>query len=212
MAFAWIRFFIIVAIFFTAWRSTPARAQSNADALSPSATLLGSMPRLVLAATPLLARDAEHAALADPHYEKRWYGWQTLIADAASLGLMIAGGAADSEALFWVGLGGFVFAPAIVHAAHARVAPALASFGVRVSVVLLVMFVALIAVTGAFVDDSKDGISALWIVMLGGVIGASALDAAVFGFERVRVGDQALVRPWYDARSGSAGLRVAGSF
>jgi hypothetical protein len=53
---------------------------------------------------------------------------------------------------------------------------------------------------------------ALVIATLIGVVGASALDAAVFGFERVRVGDQALVRPWYDARSGSAGLRVACTF
>ena len=135
-----------------------------------------------------------------------------MIVDAASLGLIVLAGATDSSALYWVGLGGFVFGAPIVHGVHGRIVQALGSVGVRIAVVLVVWFIAVLAVTDAFVDGGGDGFTALAIATLIGVVGASALDAAVFGFERVRVGGQALVRPWYDARSGSAGLRVAGAF
>jgi hypothetical protein len=126
--------------------------------------------------------------------------------------LIVVAGAVDSSTLYWVGLGGFVFGPPIVHAVHGRIVQAIGSVGVRVAVVLVVWFIAVLAVSEAFTEDGGDGFAALAIATLVGVVGASALDAAVFGFERVRVDGQALVRPWYDARSGSAGLRVGGTF
>jgi hypothetical protein len=185
---------------FTAWRCTTVHAQSNAD----------RMPRLVLARTPLLL---EEPPPREPHLEDHWYGWQTLIVDAASVGFVIAGAVADSEALFWVGMGGYVFGGPIVHFAHARVGIGFADMGVRTAAVLVLWLVALLVVLDAFEDDSNDdSLAVLGMFSIGALIGAAALDAAVFARERVWVGGRALLRPWYDARSGSAGLRVAGAF
>lgn len=184
-----------------------------ADGLSPVAASISSLPRLALAPTPLLARDSEKLD-ARPHYEKHWYGWQTLFVDAVSIALAFGGGIADIEPLFWPGMVGLIFGSPIVHFSHGNAGVGFASMGVRVGLTLIVLMVALIAALDAFGSDSsnEDGLVAAEIIALGAAIGASALDAAVFAYDRVLVGGAALLRPWYDARSGGAGLRVAGSF
>jgi hypothetical protein len=150
----------------------------------------------------------------EPHVEEHWYGWQTLIVDAASVGFVIAATVADSEPLFWVGMGGYLFGAPIVHFAHARVGIGFADMGVRTAAALVLLFAAVLVLIDDFDGDSSDGdsLTVLGIFAIGALIGASALDAAVLARERVWVGGHALLRPWYDARSGSAGLRVAGAF
>lgn len=212
MARACIRCFFILVILLTASRSI-ASAQSKADGLSPVAASIGSLPRLALAPTPLLARHSETLS-APPHYEKHWYGWQTLIVDAASIALAFGGGIAEIEPLFWTGIVGVVSGSPIVHFAHGNAGVGFASMGVRAGLLFIVIMVTVILALDALGDDSSNGddLVAAEIVALSAAIGASALDAAVFAYDRVLVGGQALLRPWYDARSGSAGLRVAGSF
>lgn len=73
------------------------------------------------------ARD-EATAPPPPAEENRarptWYGWQTLLADGASI--------AVTPAVPLVGLGGYVLGGPIVHLAHGRVGAALGSLGLRV--------------------------------------------------------------------------------
>lgn len=85
-------------------------------------------------------RSSEESSVArnrqsDPHTVatgSRWYGWQTLAFDAASVGSM-AGGIYESEELFFAGFFGYVFGAPIVHGAHGESTKAVGSFAMRVA-------------------------------------------------------------------------------
>lgn len=156
--------------------------------------------------------------------ERRWYGWQTLLTDGASLSLMIAGSAANSgssdsetgSAFATAGFLSYLFATPIVHAAHGHWGKAGGSFAIRAgSTVLLVLGVAQCLSETLFTDRSCSG-SGTTLLVLGtiGFFGAIVVDAAVIAREDVPSGDEARLKlaPWVDARTGAGGLTLRGGF
>jgi hypothetical protein len=110
-----------------------------------------------------------------------WYGWQTLIVDAASLGALFAAPAAGypwTARLRPLGAGAYLIGGPIVHVAHGRWGRALASLSLRTGLPI----VAALGGAGLGRADrgdflSKDG----FFVGLGaGLVGAAALDALFF--------------------------------
>lgn len=111
----------------------------------------------------------------EPKTKKHWYGWQTLIADGASIVTVPLGG---------VGVAGYFLAAPVVHAAHGRWGIAAADVGVRVALPLTGCYV------GAALSDDRGEFAGLGECILGGALGitgAIALDAALFAREDVEV-------------------------
>jgi hypothetical protein len=65
--------------------------------------------------------------------ESRWYGWQTLVADGASLTLLAVGISLESSALSAAGLLGYALGSPAVHVGHVRPLTALGSTGLRIA-------------------------------------------------------------------------------
>ncbi|MEP7052274.1 MAG: hypothetical protein ABJB12_18050 [Pseudomonadota bacterium] len=74
-------------------------------------------------------------------WTERWYGWQVLIADASSFGLVTLGVAGTNQSygqsntarsLVLVGSGGYFLAAPIIHLSHHRVGAAVGSLAMRV--------------------------------------------------------------------------------
>lgn len=157
-----------------------------------------SAPNLASAARALELREVARAALrarsSQDHVatdetsedepsstETKWYGWQTLITDGASLlvtPIVPVGGA-----------GGYLLGGPIVHIAHGRPATAAASLGVRIGAPLLGWF------TGkALAAHECSSCSSRLVGGIYGVIGAGlgataavAIDAAVLGRKRAPI-------------------------
>lgn len=115
----------------------------------------------------------------------RWYGYQTLLADAAALGLMatVATGAPGALTFAALGLGGALLAPPIIHFAHDN-AWGYASLALRVLSGALLLR----GVTNAFASEDDydarctDTCTDLGLAAYGGAV---LLDATVFSL-RVR--------------------------
>jgi hypothetical protein len=122
---------------------------------------------------------------AEEEEESRWYGWQTLIVDAAATALTIG-----YYQQWGYGYVGFIIGPPIVHFAHGRVGIGFADMGVRLGApVLLAVGGFLLGGGGGPNGSSRDlGTSAAGAVIgfLIGYTGAIALDAAVFAREKVK--------------------------
>jgi len=118
-----------------------------------------------------------------------WYGWQTLVVDAAGLsGLVLSAalsdsGASDSDvgALATFGLLSYELGPGIVHFVHRNPGRGFASFGMRLGLPLAGAFV------GASVSSNCDGFlceaDGAAAGLLLGMGGAIAIDAAVFAYD-----------------------------
>jgi hypothetical protein len=120
---------------------------------------------------------------AQPDLPRHWYGWQTLLVDAGSVVLLPLAG---------VGIVTYAVGPSIVHAAHGRAGPALGSILLRVSMPLV------LAVVGVGIGDAAtpsnqnyNGVAPAPILggltgLVLGVLGAMAIDDAVFAWEPVK--------------------------
>lgn len=161
-------------------------------------------------------------ALAPREPERRWYGWQTLLVDAGSFSLLIAGGYTNSGpesnttggVLTGFGSLGYLFGPAIVHAAHGHWGKAGGSFGIRAgSVVLLIAGVASCFDESLFHGNSCDSNVLLWLGVIG-FFGAPVIDAAVLAHEDVTPGDEArlTLAPWFDPSRRTSGFTLRGAF
>ena len=118
----------------SAARSRRSRRRSPRDrrgASSPTtAPTPAPPPTPAPAPVPSPARASEQ-----PRYEKVWYGYQTLIADALSRFALLAGGVgAKASEPTVAGYVGFVLASPIVHMAHGNVGPGFGSIGTRLIV------------------------------------------------------------------------------
>jgi hypothetical protein len=107
--------------------------------------------------------------------ERRWYGWQTLLADATALGVGIAGANRNELALGLTGVGiGLLGAP-IIHAAHGNWEGAGASLAMRAAVPLLSYGI-------LSIDDLRTPGAAL-LLLGGGTIAVVAIDSSMFAYE-----------------------------
>ena len=79
-----------------------------------------------------------YAPMAPPR-EKVWYGWQTLVVDAGTLGIAGIAVGTQSRALGTVGLVGFVIGAPIVHFVHGNVGPGFGSMSYRLFLPLIGM-------------------------------------------------------------------------
>ncbi|HEU4533982.1 MAG TPA: hypothetical protein VFS00_07690, partial [Polyangiaceae bacterium] len=75
----------------------------------------------------------------DVRPERRWYGWQTLTVDVASIALLAVGGASEDSTLLGVGTLGYFLGAPTVHWAHGHVGKGFASFGLRAAPIALVL-------------------------------------------------------------------------
>lgn len=118
---------------------------------------------------------------------ERWYGYQTLLADAGALAVLIAGVATDDRG---TGQGiqvvaGITFALGgpIVHLAHARPGASLASLGLRLGLPLAGALAGMGLAALAPDDDGDEYVVGSALGLLGGVAGAVALDATLVARE-----------------------------
>jgi hypothetical protein len=145
---------------------------------------------------PSARREAEARAEAEPDAEladelaaaphSRWYGWQTLIADGASLATIIASaslsdGSDAHDTLAGLGLLGYEFAPGIVHFAHRNPGRGFASFGIRLGMPLAAAFLGASLASGCNTNLCEAGGAGVGVLL--GMGGAIAIDAAVFAYD-----------------------------
>jgi hypothetical protein len=119
-------------------------------------------------------------------FRSRWYGWQTLTADAAAaslfaliVGLDVAGKSAQGP-VAGVGLGVYLLGAPAIHVAHRRVGAGLASLGIRL------VAPAIGAIVGSSFNSrySETG-DQLVLGLFAGIVVASALDATLLARESV---------------------------
>jgi hypothetical protein len=115
----------------------------------------------------------------------QWYGYQTLIADGAGLTMTISGVAANSGALAATGLTTAVLTPPILHFAHGNFGYGVASLGLRLGAPLgLGVLGTLAGWLAGGLNDKSAAVGLYGGCLLGWGV-AAALDAAVFGHEKV---------------------------
>jgi hypothetical protein len=148
-------------------------------------------PNARRAAEARIARDdADDVDDADDAERRRWYGWQTLVADGASFASLLVSASLNGQSstsgdiadtLAWSGLLGYEFAPGIIHFVHRNPGRGFASFGLRLGMPLAGAFVGASVASGCntnLCEASGAGIGALL-----GMAGAIAIDAAVFAYD-----------------------------
>jgi len=191
-------------------------------------------------AGPLRAREAAAVSAAargneEPHRGEsrakrrgKWYGYQTLAADAAAGALILAAGASDGGGelgagwLVWPGIAAYFVGAPLVHWAHGGHAT-LRSFGLRLLPPAVTAVGALGCYASANAASQLEYVSPpllLGIVigcgtMLAGIAGFPAVvvvDAAVFAYEPVKPPPQSLVLPSYDPTRRAGMLTWAGTF
>jgi hypothetical protein len=145
--------------------------------------------------TPVHADAASAPETATPTVRKawpqRWYGWQTLTADAAALGLLSLGISSRSDVAAYAGLGTYLIVPPVIHAAHQHWGVVGGSLVVRFLTPPIGAGVGFLAGSGAcsHKNDSDQDVTCseagAAIGLLVGYVAAVAVDAAAFGWEPV---------------------------
>jgi hypothetical protein len=167
----------------------PATAQP--PAAPPQVMIIVEQPQAAVVVAPPPA--VVEGRLAPKKEEEEWYGYQTLIVDAASLGLMIGGAAMAARSngsgdaggtVALTGAVGYVLGAPVVHWMHGRIGPGFGSLGLRVGLPLTCMFWGAVigAASGSRDDDAVGAGAALGFV--GGMAGAIILDAALLAYEK----------------------------
>jgi hypothetical protein len=123
--------------------------------------------------------------------QERWYGWQTLTTDGASVVLLLAAAAtADSGratgALGALSLGGYLLGGPVVHLVHDNPGRALGSFALRGGLPIV------LGAVGVQLEDCEDGeffcgVGGAVIGGLLGIVGAIVIDASVLARDEVPV-------------------------
>jgi len=137
-----------------------ARAQSRVPGASPPAD----------PAAPAVSLETSQAA---PTAERRWYGWQTLVPDAALIAVMVAEIESHSGHMpnrDVIPVGAFAFGVPAVHVVHRRWAHTAGSIAARVALPLIIG----LANSVENAEFNARGMSWGWV---GGMAAASVLDA-----------------------------------
>ncbi|HEU4411415.1 MAG TPA: hypothetical protein VFS43_39555 [Polyangiaceae bacterium] len=134
--------------------SAPAAADEGADeadeapAAKPEVEAPKAPPARPAAAPAAAPRAPARAALAPAPKEREWYGWQTLLVDAAASSVYGVAVATRSEAINWVAQGGYLAGAPLVHASRGRYGVAAASLGLRAFAPLVGAWVGDVAADG----------------------------------------------------------------
>jgi hypothetical protein len=145
--------------------------------------------------------------------EPEWYGWQTLLSDAASLAIVIS---QRNETGLIVGVVGYAAVPPIIHFAHRNYGEGVASLGMRLLAPPAGAILGLIG--GGIACRGRDYYNCLALSTLSGigvgVAGAIALDATLLSGQRPRRTSAAALRwrPVVMAGKNEARVGVAGTF
>jgi hypothetical protein len=135
---------------------------------------------------------------------RRWYGWQTLLVDGASIGLLVLGVAADDRGAGRLGALGYFFGAPIVHWSHGHVGKGFASLGLRVGSVLVLS----VAAFGCY-----GGKSAACYLGLSVVPGVVAIDSASIAREDVPATESSYgIAPYWSSDGQAGGARLWGRF
>jgi hypothetical protein len=111
--------------------------------------------------------------------ERRWYGWQFLIVDGASLALAVSTLGTGSVVQIGLGTTGFAFGAPIVHWAHGHLGRGFGSLGLRLGLPLAATGISLL------LGDNFATLFALVLLFPTAVAAAITLDAAVLAYDSV---------------------------
>lgn len=183
--------------------STQAAAQESEDANQAAAVAMREVPPDATASTT------------------KWYGWQTIIADAAALTFM--GGTVmtvkDRTApmgFFILGTGTYALGAPIVHWSQGEVGRGFASLGMRIALPTLVGLTANQMSRGCegrngWIDLCREGRTAVGILV--GSVLAMVFDSAALAWKEVpRPRQEARILPSLDVNGGGAKVGLQGSF
>lgn len=162
---------------------------------------------------------------APPKEERKWYGWQTLIVDGATLVTTIALAAPSPQAANGVFWSGYLLGGPIVHWSNGQLGMGFASLGLRVGAPLVLGLTGA-ALGGASGNSDWDNFSGAYagaaIGLLAGYVTAVAVDSAVLARKTVKVTPEAeqksrLKLKWsptvgYDPKTKMTSLGVGGTF
>lgn len=208
------------------WSGSVARATQEAESSEqPTALATGResdtsvnvihSPELALSNVYTAAPPERDAAAVNMRPRRSWYGWQTLTADGVSLLLLGLAAEVDGDNLSALAFGSYMVGAPVVHLSHRQWVKAGGSLGVR----------ALVPLIGAGVYSAQscpesDEERRLWcdlgrdlttgLVVALAAVTASALDAAVFGWETHE--PEPTVCPVAGATHQSAWLGLGGRF
>lgn len=162
--------------------------------------------------------------------ERVWYGWQTLLNDAAATGLFIGalelghgdlydtGGSLGANALATLGIAGYVGGAPVIHLVHGRPGYAGGSALLRIGLPLIGGVVGNGAATcpPPEGDYGNCGLPELLVGFVGGLVAASVIDSALFAWERPKaeppVGPQLSLLPVLSSDGKRGELRLFGTF
>ena len=179
--------------------ATGANAQSAPLVVSPGAPAQAPLVMIVVEQPPQTVVVAPPTPVEQPRRmapkgkeEETWYGYQTLIVDGASLGLVVGGiaianhpGSSDSGgSVALAGSVGYILGAPVVHWMHGRIGPGFGSLGLRVGLPLAGLFWG--AILGSAVDSHRGELfnDGAGIGFLAGMGSAILLDAALLAYEK----------------------------
>lgn len=148
--------------------------------------------------TPPVAAPPPSPPVKPVQYEKNWYGWQTLVADGASVALFAGGLATNSGGLAGAGYVAFLLATPIVHMVHGNIGPGFGSLGIRLFLPPIALGVG--AIAGLIVGGSSgsgdfdrlgNGANGAVVgAVIGGFVGVAGcalIDTAAFAWTKEKV-------------------------
>ncbi len=186
-------------------RTTDGMCLANQDAMRRAPFAHLALACALLLAVESTARADGNAATSElpaapPPPPDGWYGWQTLLVDGSSIAVTLAGAAWASAApgngtgpdvMLLHGAGGFALGGPIVHLSHGHPWRALGDLGLRLGAVVGGGILGLFIGGAAAGSCSNSDVGCLPQAVAGGlvfaglgVVTASAVDAAVFSYDR----------------------------
>lgn len=152
--------------------------------------------------------------------KKRWYGWQTIAADAGWIACAVLASEEDNGTLGNLAVAGYFLGGPIVHWGHGHVGKGFASLGLRLAPIGL-LTLALIAYVAE--DTEDEGLfhdpgpvsTTLFVAAALMVPGAMVIDAAALAYEEAEPEEtkwSPRLSPWYRPRTHAGGLSLTGTF
>src|SRR3954466_148532 len=119
----------------------------------------------------------------DPEVTRgRWYGWQIIVTEAASVVAVPVAAGIDSPGLAIVGISGAILSPAIVHMAHGNPGRGAASVGIHLGMGLAGLLLGTVIVPDNHNDDVMNLAGPALGLFVSQVV-ATTIDVASFAYE-----------------------------